>query len=136
MVMTFTPAPVAKATGGSSNVSVSDTVKQEVQEAWDWFNANPGAHLYTEPFADDTARKAWERQAKAHAATLGLRFRVVRDDAQAELNEKTGKPVVRFHIETEEAWQARQDEKAAKAADLAARKAAGEVIKPGRKAGK
>lgn len=131
--MRFDPAPVAKS-GATSNVGVTEQVKTDVQEAWDWFVANPGAHLYTEEFADEAAQKSWERQARAHAESLGFRFRVVRDDALKSQVEATGKPRIRFHIESQEQYDARQAEKVAREADLAKRKAAGEVIKRGRKA--
>lgn len=134
MVMTFIPAPVTKH-AGTANVEVSKDTQIEVKEAWDWFQANPGAHLYTEPFADDAARAKWERQAKAFAATLGLRLRIVRDDAKKAECEASKKPVVRFHIESEEQYAARVAAKEAHAAELAAQRAAGVEIKRGRKPG-
>jgi hypothetical protein len=132
MVMTFEPVAVA-AVSGKGSVGVSEDVQKEVAEAWDWFKSNPGFHLFTEAFEDEKAQGKWVRQAQAHAATLGLRLRVVRDDNQKALNKASGKPKVRFHIESQEAFEARQVEKAARAAEIEALKAKGVEIKRGRK---
>lgn len=130
--MQFTPVAVAKTTGG--NVGVSDQVKTDVNEAWDWFRENADTHLFTDEFATEAEKDAWVRQAQAHAKTLGLRLRVVRDDALKESIEKGAKPKVRIHIETQEAFEARQEAVKAQKAANDAIKAAGGEVKRGRKA--
>lgn len=131
--MQFTPVAVAKTTGG--NVGVSDAVKSDVDEAWEWFKANADTHLFTDEFATDAEKDSWVRQAQAHAKTLGLRLRVVRDDALKESIEAGhSKPKVRIHIETQEAFEARQEAARAQKAANDAIKAAGGEVKRGRKA--
>ena len=134
--MKFESVAVASGSGGSGRVGVSEEVQKDVAEAWEWFQGNPGYHLFTEPFADESAQKSWVRQAQAHAATLGLRLRVVRDDAAKEEAQQTGKPKVRFHIETQEAYEARKAERAAREAEVEALKAKGVEVKRGRKPSK
>lgn len=115
-----TPTAVAKA---------SDTTREGYLDALEFFRdpENEGLDL-SHDFESVKARDEFVIYARAQSETDGMKLRCV-------VNEKgAARLVFRMYSETE--YLRRQEERKAKADDLAKRKAAGEVIKRGRKAAK
>lgn len=104
---------------------VTEEFRAEFDEAWEFFKNTEGEDL-TVDFPTVAERDKWVRTARAHADASGLRFRAV------SAEKDSGRLV--FRIETQEQYESRKAEREAYQADLAERRARGEVIKPGRKA--
>lgn len=106
--------------------AVPADVVEDVEDMWKVIQENPGLHLRI-PFDNDKDAKAWLANAQAFAKGQGLNLRKVRDDSLPE-------NYLRIHIETAQERAQRLAEAKAKAEELAAQKAAGLVVKRGRKA--
>lgn len=121
--LTFTPVQRGKTV---SIARFSDEFLAQIKEVWE--NAQTEEYKgfdWTVEFPDVDAKDKWANWARKYGAAEGFRFRKINDDPESR--------VLNFRLTPEDEYQEAKAKREAAAADLAARKARGEVITRGRK---
>jgi hypothetical protein len=104
----------------------TDELKTQVAEAWEAQQSVGEGNGLQATFADEAAAKEWLRKAQAYGKTQDL---FVSKDRTVAVPDN----VLAFTVQIQSVRQAKIAERKAKAEDLVARKAAGEVITRGRR---